>query len=178
MTPALAFLRAHWRPFAAGGAIALAFLFGRASAPARTVERVQEKVVYQDRAVVIHEAAEVHVQEHVVYRDRTVIKRVDGTVVQRDIERTDTGTSSARATAQTEERTVYRDREVVREKVVESRLDWAVHALVGTPISLKPLGLGPVVYGAAVERRVLGPISVGAWGLSSGQGGVSLGLVF
>ena len=48
-----------------------------------------------------------------------------------------------------------------------------VYALAG--VDVKTPG---VVYGVSVTKQVLGPISVGAWGLTSGIVGVSLGLSF
>jgi hypothetical protein len=174
----LAFVKAHWRPFALGGAVGLAFLFGRFSAPTRTVEKAVEHVVYRDREVKVQEAARVEVQERVVFRDRTIIKRANGTVVQRDVERTDTGQATATATRQVETRVEYRDREVVKEKRVDAPKDWAVSLLVGTRVALKPLGLGTVAYGARVERRIIGPVSAGVWGLSDGECGVSVGVSF
>jgi len=38
--------------------------------------------------------------------------------------------------------------------------------------------VGPFVYGAHVSKQVLGPISLGAWGLTSGEFGLSAGLQF
>jgi hypothetical protein len=142
------------------------------------VEKVATRDVFVDRVVKEKADVQVRVQERVVYRDRTVIKKADGTEVHRDIERTDTGDTTARATVTAEDHVVFRDREVVREKRVDAPLNWHVSALVGASVNLKPLGMGPLRYGASVERRVLGPVWVGAWGLSSGEGGVSLGVVF
>lgn len=34
------------------------------------------------------------------------------------------------------------------------------------------------VYGASVSKPLLGPIAIGAWGVSSGQVGISIGLQF
>jgi hypothetical protein len=178
LIPVLAFLRVHWRPFALAGAMGLAFAFGRFSAPTRTVEKSVEHVTYRDREVKVREAAKVEVQEHVVYRDRTVIRWANGAVEQRDVERTDTGHSSAETTRQVETRVEYRDRETVKEKRVDAPKDWSVAVLAGPQVSLKPLSLGRVAFGAHVQRRVLGPISIGLWGLSTGTAGVSLGVTF
>lgn len=38
--------------------------------------------------------------------------------------------------------------------------------------------LGPIVYGASITRKVLGPITAGAWALSDASVGVSLGFNF
>ena len=49
-----------------------------------------------------------------------------------------------------------------------------ISALVGVdlPNSLKPL------YGASFTKQFLGPISIGAWGLTNGTLGVSVGINF
>lgn len=65
----------------------------------------------------------------------------------------------------------YVDREVEKLVVTEKSLpDWRVTPMVGVNISN---GFGQLVYGGEVQRRILGPVSVGAWGLSSGLVGVS-----
>lgn len=45
-------------------------------------------------------------------------------------------------------------------------------------MSQQGLETGPMCYGGIAQKRILGPISAGAWGLSCGQGGVSLGVQF
>jgi len=55
-----------------------------------------------------------------------------------------------------------------------SRLNISV--LAGAPVSLH--GLGNFVYGVHVSRDLLGPISVGLFGLSDGVVGGSIGLTF
>lgn len=50
----------------------------------------------------------------------------------------------------------------------------SISALVGTSLT----SLGTPVYGATVSKPILGPITVGLWGLSSGTGGISVGLTF
>lgn len=40
------------------------------------------------------------------------------------------------------------------------------------------LGVNTVLYGGYINRPLLGPITIGVWGLSNGTAGLSLGLVF
>jgi hypothetical protein len=49
-----------------------------------------------------------------------------------------------------------------------------ISALAG----INPLSPGAPVYGAAVSKPILGPVAAGVWGLSSGVGGVSVGISF
>lgn len=87
--------------------------------------------------------------------------------------------------------TKYVDRvvEVEKEKIVtkEQRVEvghpqWRVSPLIGVNVRdlrvVQGLSTGPLVYGAEVERRILGPFSAGAWLLSSGQGGIKASIEF
>lgn len=50
-----------------------------------------------------------------------------------------------------------------------------ISALGGASISL---GNVPLIYGASITKPVLGPITIGIWGLSNSTAGLSLGLSF
>ncbi len=52
----------------------------------------------------------------------------------------------------------------VREKTTAARPDWRVGVLLGGAFNPSPLQLQPAV-GAYGERRILGPFSLGAWGI-------------
>lgn len=144
-------------------------------------ERAQEAIVWQgahrvDRveveALARSEAAErVVVRERVVYRDGPVAE------VSREVEGSRSSVELERRSEAAEVRVEVQRVEVVREveRRVEVRLplpSWRVSGLVGGR-----WGTG-IEYGAHVERRLLGPIYVGAWGLSSGAVGVGLGVAF
>lgn len=53
-----------------------------------------------------------------------------------------------------------------------------------SPVTLSILGgtsfnsFGQPIYGGSLTKPLLGPLTVGFWGLSNGTGGVSLGLTF
>jgi predicted Zn-dependent protease len=51
---------------------------------------------------------------------------------------------------------------------------WKVSGLGGLNVH----SLSTPIYGGEVEHRLVGPISVGVWGLSNSTGGVSLSLEF
>lgn len=89
----------------------------------------------------------------------TITHKSDGTVViQRNVvtatEKHETGESS--------------------KSVEHYTAKWTVSGLVG----IQPLNAKTPAYGAGVDYRVLGPIEVGAWGLSDGTVGLRLGLSF
>ena len=50
-----------------------------------------------------------------------------------------------------------------------------ISGLIGNDFSK---GLSGEVYGASVTKEVLGPVSLGAWGLTNGTVGLSIGLSF
>jgi hypothetical protein len=181
----LAFVLEHWRPFAAVCFLLAAFFAGRSSVPTRVETKTVERVVYQDRVVTktVTVQGEAKVETRVVYRDRTTIQKPDGTVVHRDIERTEADTESSKVSSNSAEKVQETavQREKAASKVQESASpQWRVNLLAGVePLHLdRPQLFGPVALGLQVERRIIGPLWVGAFGLSSGVGGVSVGLEF
>lgn len=58
--------------------------------------------------------------------------------------------------------------------ITNSKPQWKVAGLAGLNIS----NLSSPIYGAQIERRIIGPISVGVWGLTNSSGGISLSLEF
>lgn len=160
----------------ATGVVLLAIFFGagRYSAPTKVETKTVTQTVYQDRVVEKRVEVQAEAKERIVYRDRTVVSHPDGTVEHRDIVRTDDSdkTKDTDAVTQLAEHTteVTKAAEKIVERVAPS---WQVNALGGmTWGSWKP------VYGAQVQRRILGPLWIGAWGLSSGEGGISAGVQF
>jgi len=68
---------------------------------------------------------------------------------------------------------------VVEMHTVEARPRWSVLALVGAQIGGRhEIVPGPYVVGASLERRIVGPVSVGIWGMSSAAGGISVRVDF
>ncbi len=155
---------------AVAGALVVAFAAGRYTA--RQATEVEERVVHTETVVtktrVVAQRAETkHV---VVYRDRVV--EPDGTTIEREVERADTET---RETTRTDS-AVDVEKATDSTKVVRAPLpDWRVGALVGAQLRLPPEG---PIFGAIVERRIAGPLSVGAWGLQTGAAGLVVTLEF
>lgn len=164
MTPA-GWLEEHWRPVAAVAGLVLAFAAGWYTVPTHVETHEAVRVVYRDREV------QAKAETQVVYRDRTVVVHKDGSVEKRDIEQTSNGRTETKATETTKaaERTAS--------KVSDApKAQWLVGPMVGLGLDLKP------VYGAHVERRIVGPVWAGAWGLGGPAGftaaGVSVSLEF
>lgn len=187
----LSLLQAHWRKLAVCLAVALAYAFGRHGVPERVVvtEHVQvqtvekQVVVVQERVRV--ERVEVAQAARAIHREQTTTRQPNGAVQTRVVEdeRAEASRGSVEiAKADTQARaestrTEKEDAQAIR-TVETARPAWRVHALVGVRLSDVLGGKVAPAYGAALERRVLGPLSVGAWGLSNGSAGLSASLEF
>jgi hypothetical protein len=59
---------------------------------------------------------------------------------------------------------------------VDARPTWSVSLMPGAQLAgARAVDLyGPLVLGVAIERRILGPVWLGAWGSTSGAAGLSL----
>lgn len=101
----------------------------------------------------------------------TVVVRPDGTkeTTTKTVEDTRKKTDD-RQTDQTQVR-IHSDSETIRgsSKVT-------VSFLAGAPISLS--GAVQPIFGGAASRTIIGPFSIGIWGLSNKTGGFSLGVTF
>lgn len=166
--------------------LVVGYAFGRFSAPDKvvevetvktlTVEKEDTKAREQVKELL---AENIRLKQH-VRRERISVTRPDGTTETRETETVDTDrTSDAR-----KERDEVREVEVVRsiyvrgEKTKEIRVErirpeWRIGALGVVDFHQNKVGAG-----AIVERRILGPVSIGLWGVSTGQGGLALTLEF
>ena len=54
----------------------------------------------------------------------------------------------------------------------------SISALAGAQISNPLTGQAGTVYGAHIQRDILGPVSIGLWGLSNATVGGSVGISF
>lgn len=93
------------------------------------------------------------VKEVVVHQVRTIVKNKDGSSTT----------------------TIVTDRETKKKDVTSApKPNLNVSALAGVDVTSK---FAPV-YGVHVTKQVLGPVTVGAYGLTTGIVGVSLGVTF
>lgn len=167
---------------------ALAYASGRFMVPEKVqiVEKVRvEKVEVEKQVVVVQEKIQVvrikdvdkqqsiHREERVVehpsgLKETTKSEDINATTVvrEKDVQYVD------RDIVKEKETIKYQDREVIKEKIVErSRPDWRVGALVGYNVEQYSSGVQALVYGGIAERRIIGPVSVGLWGVSAGKYG-------
>lgn len=173
---------------AAAGVLAMLIGYGagRYAQPARV--EVREKVITKtvEVAATTKESASVSTSKtdirSVTHWRIRYLEKPDGTV-----ERTaegDSGQSTEHAQAHEEAKREtevrYVDRFVDREKVViktSERPGWAIGAQVGSSASRlagHDPGLRSLVYGGAVERRLIGPAWVTAYGTSTAELGIGL----
>lgn len=175
---------------AAGGlAIPLfvGLIIGRYTMPKRVIER--DRIVTIDsekeaRSEAYVGRGEIVTKREVVYNTRTEW-RSDGTVVAI----TEAASTDDAREATVVEKTVIEVREVVKYvdketiKIVESpRKDWLITGRVGAHFE-RP-SFDDWIYGASVQRRILGPFHAGAWLQGSGwsvedaAGGVAVSVVW
>lgn len=159
--------------------LAGAFSAGRFTAPLKTETKEVERVVYKDKLVEVVKTVEVKAKEktRIVYRDRVVTP--DGTVTEREVEKTDT--KSGTETRNDGERFETHDGEGTRELVstVTLRPNWRVGLLAGASLTQPLVTIaGPLVLGVSVEYRIVGGLSAGLWINTVGAAGLSLSLEF
>lgn len=171
-------LRAHWRPLAAGLAVLLAFALGRFFRPVPRIE-YRERVVYREKeAAHVEQAAHAEAHQtsaatstaslaahHRVHRTRTVHTLPSGETLATTETTVDDGltletaqevvvelqTASLILGALDASRTASASREVEVVQTPEEAPRWGLTALVG----LAPAG---PVYGGQGSYRVVGPI--------------------
>lgn len=160
-------------------ALAGAFVGGRYTAPVKVETRDVEHVVYKDKIIekVVTVTVQAKAETKIVYRDRVVTK--DGTVHEREVERTATHEDTNTKTDDHRAETSTGAATVERVTITTLRPDWRVAVLAGAQIREPLLPLtGPLVLGFEVDRRLIGGLSVGVWANTGGAVGGSVSLEF
>lgn len=190
-----------WRKWLIWGGVLLAthvvaFAFGRYLVPPNVVFKDQLKIVEVEHQVVAVQekvrVEKVYIQEESkrIHREEHTVAHPNGMVETRKTEDINVEKVVKENGIQ------YVDREIIKEvekrvdveKLVEKKVevqvrpDWRVTPLVGLDvpraISNPVAAQSAIVFGGQVERRILGPISAGAWGLSNGNVGVAVSVEF
>lgn len=154
-------------------ALGASFAAGRYSKPT-TVETHTE---YVDRFQVVRVVQVVRTVDTVTRWKKVTVSTPDGST--RTEETADTTSHEATTTSENE-KTEKVTETATASKTVTRQPDWQISALLGVDAAKALNGSGSVSLnvGAHVQRRILGPLSVGVFGLSSGTVGVSAGLQF
>lgn len=196
---AIDLLKQNWKPVAGAGLVVAAFFLGRATVPQlpeRIIERTEvvEKVQYVDRWHERETIKEVRVKDTTsnlkMRKEITQTKLPDGTETYHEIQ--DLGIdrvireTDVKTVDRVIERVVTLDREV--EKKVEVRVeapkkDWLVGPMIGFDLSRvgireDGINIGDLSVGAHVQRRIIGPAFLGAYGTHTGQAGLTLQFEF
>lgn len=104
-----------------------------------------------------------------VVTDKTTVKKKTKTKVIKAPDGTETTETEVSDTVTDTKRT--KDSTVVKEAGAKTH----INALVGVDVTNGPIA---PIYGVAVSRDLVGPISVGAFGLTNGVVGASVGISF
>lgn len=143
------------------GAFALGLASGWFSRPEKVVTKVETKVV--DHYVNSTNTSDVNHKKIVVVET----KAPDGTPVKTTtITADDTKSTTSKVTDDSTSDTKS------SKVVTYDKPSWLIAVTYGVSLS------GPPAYGGSVDKRILGPIYVGGYGLTSGQFGVRLGIQF
>lgn len=138
-------------------AIALAFLIGRFTAPEKI--KIETKTV----TVQVEKIAENSASDSMVIT--TTISKPDGTKISRTKNEIKHELSTMKTIANAQSEMV--------KKEITNRSGVVVSGMVGIDGISFPTSL---IYGVSVIKPILGPISIGAWGLTDKTFGLSLGL--
>lgn len=129
---------------------------GRFSLPQKVITKTETKIVEK---VVLEK--EKKADKEIIVTER---RRSDGTVTKRT-EIKDKSVTTTKETADTTVNSLTHTVTEYRQDLYKLRALSALHS-------------GEIVYGAGVERRLLGPFWLGAWALTDKTLGLSLGLTF
>ena len=138
----------------------VSFAFGRFTTPTKTV--IQTKTVEVEKKT---DDTQVNNNDHKI---TTITSRPDGTTVTviKDDDSTQTSQKDTDNTASQSDTT----KTVTKQSGITS-----ISVLAGVNVTNPGNGM---LYGAAVSHTILGPISIGIFGISSGIGGASVGVSF
>lgn len=142
---------------AIAAAIVVSFAVGRFTTP--------EKVKIETKVVTV----EVKVKEKDKHKETKIVEvtKPDGTKEKTKTIIEDTKTNIVKESSQSAETKTER---------IGSTQRTTISGLIG--IDFNNLSRSPVVYGGSVSRPIIGPVTLGAWGLSNLTFGASVGVQF
>ena len=145
--------------------LATSFAVGRYTVPTKTVT-VVKTVEIEKKVTDTNENKKEHKKTTITELDKPDGTKQTTTVITDD-------TDADKKIDQTLDQT---DTSESTKTVVKTGSRLNIAALVGMPVT--NLSNPALVYGVHVSRDLIGPISIGVWGLSSGTAGFSAGLSF
>lgn len=116
--------------------------------------------------------AKIQIKKEEVIKEVEVIKK-DIRIVEREITRPDGTKEKERITEDKSQESTKKEKDTKESTLIANKKpDWRVNGLAALNNDRN------IVYGLQVERRILGPISVGAFGLTDTTVGLSVGIEF
>lgn len=149
--------------------VAVVFAAGRYSAPEKI--KIETKIVEVEKKV--EDTDQKKIKDTHKKTTTIVVKKADGTETTTSVTTDDSVVKDDKTTKITDD--ISKTSDIVKE---ESKSTSHLNlALLGGTNVLNPSSSG-IIYGASASRNLVGPITVGLWGLNSGIGGMSIGLEF
>lgn len=149
--------------------IIVSYAFGRYSAPAKVTEEDKTKIIDKGKT---DKTTDINKSTHKETKTE-VVTNPDGTKKETTTVTEDTNANVNKNTSIVNNKTTTEDK---TKETISNTNKTTLSALAGT--NVLHFGDFTPVYGGHVTHEVLGPISVGAFGLTNGTAGVSVGLSF
>lgn len=139
-------------------ALLAAYAFGRFSAP--------EKVKTEIKTVEVEKKAESTDANKHKETTQTTVTHKDGTTetVTKTVEDTSKKTKETDNLSLTQDKT---------KEIIYSSNPVNISVLTGSTLSFSS---NPIIYGGMISRKIIGPVTIGIWGMSNRTGGFTLGL--
>ena len=116
--------------------------------------------------------AQIKIKKEEVIKEVEVVQK-DIRIVEREIIRPDGTKEKEKITEDKSQESTKKERDTKEStQVVNTKPDWRINGLTALNNNRN------IVYGLQVERRILGPISIGAWGVTDSTIGLSVGVEF
>jgi hypothetical protein len=158
-------------------ALAIGVGFGRLLAPSKVQIVEKEKIVEVEKKIYVKDETK---KENKDKKKRTVIIRItkpDGTIEERTEIVEEDNSIIAIDTKEKSEEKKKTEKEKLKEKIVKNKKpDWMISALASS--NMKDIKSLQPDYGISVQRRILGPVYLGAFGITNKQVGLSVGFQF
>lgn len=158
--------------------VAIIFIAGMATGyflmPSKIQVKVEEKVV--EKEVIKEVAREKRSVKNNKIKVIVETKWPDGTITK-ETKIVDRGTIELDHSRHKDVIAHKEKEKTTEEKIIREKADWNISILGGHNLS-NALQFNSLTYGGHVQRRILGPIHVGGFGLTNQTLGVSLGVSF
>jgi hypothetical protein len=166
-----------------------AFAIGRGTAPVKVEKKVEIEIVEVEsvriewRDKIVEKKVYVKSQATSSRTEEREVRKPDGTVekTKMEVRGMETLVSSGTESSSEQSGTARKDSQISSKEIMslstENKPDWNISLLVGASTGSKLLP-PPMTAGVHVQRRILGPVYVGVWGMTDVSAGLSVGFEF